>query len=67
MIEGGGLGVFDPHEIGPIEVQRANGVVDIVGGRRGRGASRAAKQYLAYFQGRDRRRGRAPTSASCAT
>ena len=30
MIEGGGLGVFAPTEIGPIDVQRANGVVDIV-------------------------------------
>ena len=30
MIEGGGLGVYEPLEIGPIEVQRANGVVDIV-------------------------------------
>ena len=30
MIEGGGLGVFEPTAIGPIEVQRANGVVDIV-------------------------------------
>ena len=30
MIEGGGLGVYEPTAIGPIEVQRANGVVDIV-------------------------------------
>jgi acetyl-CoA carboxylase carboxyltransferase component len=30
MIEGGGLGRVAPTDIGPIEVQRANGVVDIV-------------------------------------
>lgn len=50
MIEGGGLGVFEPEEIGPIGVQVANGVVDI------RVADEAeavamAKRYLAFFQG----------------
>jgi len=50
MIEGGGLGVFDPHEIGPIDVQRANGVVDIVVADEA-AAVAAAKQYLGYFQG----------------
>ena len=29
MIEGGGLGVFRPEEVGPLDVQVANGVVDI--------------------------------------
>ena len=29
MIEGGGLGVFRPEEIGPLPVQVANGVVDV--------------------------------------
>ena len=29
MIEGGGLGVHEPAEVGPIEVQHANGVVDL--------------------------------------
>ena len=29
MIEGGGLGVHDPGDVGPIEVQHGNGVVDI--------------------------------------
>ena len=51
MIEGGGLGVYEPTEIGPIEVQRANGVVDIVVADEA-AAIAAAKQYLAYFQGR---------------
>ena len=50
MIEGGGLGVFDPHEIGPMEVQRANGVVDIAVADEA-AAVAAAKQYLGYFQG----------------
>ena len=30
MIEGGGLGVFRPEEIGPVSVQAPNGVIDIV-------------------------------------
>ena len=30
MIEGGGLGVFEPNEVGPMSVQVANGVVDIL-------------------------------------
>jgi acetyl-CoA carboxylase carboxyltransferase component len=29
MIEGGGLGVFKPEEVGPIDVQTKNGVVDM--------------------------------------
>ena len=51
MIEGGGLGVYEPTEIGPIDVQRANGVVDIVVEDEAEGV-RVAKQYLSYFQGR---------------
>jgi acetyl-CoA carboxylase carboxyltransferase component len=50
MIEGGGLGVFEPTEVGPIDVQRANGVVDIVVDDEAE-AVRVAKQYLSYFQG----------------
>ena len=50
MVEGGGLGVFRPEEIGPIEVQAANGVVDVVVDDEAL-AVRVAKQYLAYFQG----------------
>ena len=51
MIEGGGLGVFRPTEIGPIDVQRSNGVVDIVVADEAE-AVQVAKQYLSYFQGR---------------
>ena len=29
MIEGGGLGVYEPQDVGPIDVQYANGVVDL--------------------------------------
>ena len=50
MIEGGGLGVFAPTEIGPIDVQRANGVVDIVVADEAEAVA-VAKQYLSYFQG----------------
>ena len=50
MIEGGGLGSFEPKQIGPIEVQRANGVVDVVV-RDEAEAVQVAKQYLSYFQG----------------
>jgi acetyl-CoA carboxylase carboxyltransferase component len=50
MIEGGGLGVFEPTEVGPIDVQRSNGVVDVVVADEAE-AVRVAKQYLSYFQG----------------
>ncbi len=50
MIEGGGLGVFEPTDVGPMSVQRANGVVDIVVADE-REAVEVAKQYLSYFQG----------------
>ncbi len=50
LIEGGGLGVFHPAEVGPIDVQAAGGVVDIAV-KDEAAATAAAKQYLAYFQG----------------
>jgi acetyl-CoA carboxylase carboxyltransferase component len=50
MIEGGGLGIFRPQEVGPLDVQWRNGVVD-VRVEDEREAVRVAKQYLAYFQG----------------
>jgi acetyl/propionyl-CoA carboxylase alpha subunit/acetyl-CoA carboxylase carboxyltransferase component len=51
MIEGGGLGVFRPEEVGPISVQARNGVVDIPVADEAE-AVQAAKKYLSYFQGR---------------
>jgi len=50
MIEGGGLGVFRPEEVGPMSVQAANGVVDIAVADEAE-AVHAARQYLSYFQG----------------
>ncbi|OCF86985.1 acetyl-CoA carboxylase family protein [Nocardia brasiliensis] len=50
MIEGGGLGVYAPEDIGPVEVQRRNGVVHIVAADEAE-AARLAQRYLAYFQG----------------
>jgi acetyl-CoA carboxylase carboxyltransferase component len=50
MIEGGGLGTFKPEEVGPIDVQSRNGVVD-VRVRDEVEAVAAAKKYLSYFQG----------------
>ena len=50
MIEGGGLGVYHPTEIGPIDVQRTNGVVDLVADDEAH-ATALAKKYLSYFQG----------------
>ena len=51
MIEGGGLGIFSPEEIGPLSVQIKSGVVDIAVSDEA-DAVRVAKQYLSYFQGR---------------
>ena len=50
MIEGGGLGVFRPDEVGPMAVQVPNGVVDIPVADEAE-AVYAAKRYLSYFQG----------------
>ncbi len=50
MIEGGGLGVYQPEAIGPIDVQRHNGVVSVVARDEAHAVS-LAKQYLSYFQG----------------
>jgi acetyl/propionyl-CoA carboxylase alpha subunit/acetyl-CoA carboxylase carboxyltransferase component len=50
MIEGGGLGVFRPEDIGPTSVQEPNGVIDILVEDEA-AAVAAARQYLSYFQG----------------
>jgi acetyl/propionyl-CoA carboxylase alpha subunit/acetyl-CoA carboxylase carboxyltransferase component len=50
MIEGGGLGVFRPEDIGPVSVQAPNGVIDVVVEDEAEGVAKA-KQYLSYFQG----------------
>jgi acetyl-CoA carboxylase carboxyltransferase component len=50
MIEGGGLGVHDPLDVGPIDVQYGNGVVDLRVAD-DRAAVGAARRYLSYFRG----------------
>jgi acetyl/propionyl-CoA carboxylase alpha subunit/acetyl-CoA carboxylase carboxyltransferase component len=50
MIEGGGLGAYRPEDIGPIEVHRQNGVVDIAVEDEVE-AIEVAKKYVAFFQG----------------
>jgi acetyl-CoA carboxylase carboxyltransferase component len=48
MIEGGGLGVYEPDQVGPIEVQYGNGVVDLRVADDA-AAVAAAKRYLSFF------------------
>jgi acetyl-CoA carboxylase carboxyltransferase component len=50
MIEGGGLGIYSPDEVGPMSVQVPNGVVDIAVADEVE-AVEVAKKYLSYFQG----------------
>lgn len=51
MIEGGGLGIFKPEEVGPASVQFANGVIDILVENEAQAVT-VAKHYLSMFQGR---------------
>lgn len=50
MIEGGGLGIYTPEEVGPMSFQVPNGVVDILV-KDDEEAVEVAKQYISYFQG----------------
>ena len=50
MIEGGGLGQFDPDEVGPSAVQNANGVIDVLVADEAEAVA-VARRYLGYFQG----------------
>jgi acetyl-CoA carboxylase carboxyltransferase component len=50
MIEGGGLGRVDPDDVGPLETQARNGVVDVVAADEAE-ATALAKRLLGYFQG----------------
>ncbi len=51
MVEGGGLGVYAPEQIGPSQVQHGNGVIDLLVDDEA-AAVAAARQYLSFFQGR---------------
>ena len=50
MIEGGGLGVFSPDQIGPAASQYRNGVIDVLVDDDAEAVA-AAKSCLSYFQG----------------
>ena len=50
MIEGGGLGIYAPEDIGPTSVQVASGVIDLLVEDEA-AAVEIAKKYLSYFQG----------------
>jgi acetyl-CoA carboxylase carboxyltransferase component len=50
MIAGGGLGEVEPDEVGPIDVQAPNGVVDVVVADEAEAVG-VAKRLLGYFQG----------------
>jgi acetyl-CoA carboxylase carboxyltransferase component len=51
MVEGGGLGVFRPEQIGPSDVQHRNGVIDLLVDDEAQAVA-AARHYLSFFQGR---------------
>ncbi len=50
MIEGGGLGIYTPEEVGPMSFQVPNGVVDILV-EDDEALVETTKQYISYFQG----------------
>ncbi len=50
MVEGGGLGVFKPEQIGPAGVQHGNGVIDVLVDDEVQAVA-AARHYLSFFQG----------------
>jgi acetyl-CoA carboxylase carboxyltransferase component len=49
MIEGGGLGVYEPKAIGSSDVQNANGVIDVLVPDEA-AAVRVAREYLSHFR-----------------
>ena len=53
VIEGGGLGAYAPAEVGPVEIQQPNGVIDVLVDDEA-AATAVAKHYLSFFQGRAR-------------
>lgn len=50
MIEGGGLGVFSPKEVGPVDVHWQSGAVDILADDEA-DATDLARRLLSFFQG----------------
>ena len=64
MIEGGGLGVYHPAEVGPVSFQSPNGVIDILVEDEAE-ATAAAQKIFVVFSRRARATGRRRTSACC--
>jgi acetyl-CoA carboxylase carboxyltransferase component len=62
MIEGGGLGVVAPEDVGPIDMQDAGGVVDLRVADDA-AAVAAARHYLSFFSRAGGRAGDAPPSS----
>ncbi len=50
MVEGGGLGVFRPEQIGPSTSQHSNGVIDVLVQDEAEAVA-VARRYLSFFQG----------------
>jgi acetyl-CoA carboxylase carboxyltransferase component len=50
MIEGGGLGVVEPDDVGPLGMQAANGVVDVIAADEAEAVA-STKRLLSFFQG----------------
>jgi acetyl-CoA carboxylase carboxyltransferase component len=50
MVEGGGLGVYTPEQIGPSDVQHANGVIDVLVDDEAQAVT-VARQYLGLLAG----------------
>ncbi|HEY4279465.1 MAG TPA: carboxyl transferase domain-containing protein [Conexibacter sp.] len=51
MIAGGGLGRFAPEEVGPVDMQAPNGVIDLLVADEAEAVA-TTKQLLGYFNGR---------------
>ncbi|WBH16054.1 acetyl-CoA carboxylase family protein [Sphingomonas radiodurans] len=51
MIEGGGLGVYSPKEVGPVEMHWASGAIDVLAEDEA-DATDYARRLLSFFQGR---------------
>ncbi|WP_218775997.1 carboxyl transferase domain-containing protein [Sphingomonas sp. TZW2008] len=51
MIEGGGLGVYSPKEVGPVDVHWASGAIDVLAADEAE-ATDLARRLLSFFQGR---------------
>ena len=65
MIEGGGLGVFHPDEVGPVSVQAPNGVIDVVVKDEAEGG-RGREEISLLFPGSRSKNGNARISGCCA-